>query len=124
VELAKQNVACIVLAAGQPEEELARQDVEKVQQFEEQGLMKILDGPVPFCDLFPQVDAAILHGGLGVTSEALKAGIPVITSGILLMDQRFWAARLYEKKCGSKAIPVDALAKDISTSGPPVWVGS
>ncbi|CAE7949228.1 ATG26 [Symbiodinium sp. KB8] len=33
------------------------------------------------------------------------------------MDQRFWAARLYEKKCGSKAIPVDALAKDISTSG-------
>eukprot|EP00439_Symbiodinium_sp_Y106_P087010 s180_g38.t1 len=117
VELAKQNVACIVLAAGQPEEDLAQQDKEKIKQFEEQGLMKVLDGPVPFCDLFPEVDAAILHGGLGVTSEAMKAGIPVITSGILLMDQRFWAARLHEKKCGSKAIPVDALATNISASG-------
>eukprot|EP00913_Durusdinium_trenchii_P020194 g18975.t1 len=33
------------------------------------------------------VDALILHGGLGVTSEALLAGKPAITSGILLMDR-------------------------------------
>lgn len=33
-----------------------------------------------------------LQGGLGVTSEALRAGVPIITSGILPLGMRFVAA--------------------------------
>ena len=28
--------------------------------------LMVVDGPVPFSQLFPKVDVAILHGGLGV----------------------------------------------------------
>ncbi|CAJ1410011.1 unnamed protein product [Effrenium voratum] len=109
-EVAQHGVACIVLAAGQPEGPPLSKTMKELQK---EGLLMVVDGPVPFSQLFPKVDVAILHGGLGVTSEALRAGIPVITSGILLMDQRFWAARLFEKGCGSKAVPVHTLAKAV-----------
>merc|ERR1712183_129027 len=62
-----------------------------------------------FGALFAQIDAAILHGGVGVTSEALFAGIPVITSGLLLMDQRYWAARVAELGCGPPGVCIDDL---------------
>jgi hypothetical protein len=47
----------------------------------------------PFGQLFPLVDAVVLHGGLGTTCEALLAKVPVIVTGVLLLDQRFWGAR-------------------------------
>eukprot|EP00930_Biecheleria_cincta_P044248 TRINITY_DN30376_c0_g1_i1.p1 TRINITY_DN30376_c0_g1~~TRINITY_DN30376_c0_g1_i1.p1 ORF type:complete len:958 (-),score=122.45 TRINITY_DN30376_c0_g1_i1:47-2872(-) len=56
----------------------------------------------PFHELFPLVDAVVTQGGLGTTSEAFVAGIPVIISGVLLMDQRAWADRVGEKGCGPK----------------------
>jgi len=62
-----------------------------------------------FGELFPQLDAAILHGGLGVTSEALLAGIPMIISGILLLDQRYWAGRVSELGCGPPGVYIDEL---------------
>merc|ERR1719436_375101 len=65
--------------------------------------------PQPFGALFPMLDAVIGQGGLGVTSEALLAGIPVVTSGILLLDQRWWAARVSELGCGSKAVRIQRL---------------
>ena len=44
-----------------------------------------------FGSLFPQLDAFIVHGGLGTTVEAIRTRKPVAVTGILLMDQRFWA---------------------------------
>eukprot|EP00439_Symbiodinium_sp_Y106_P063650 s1407_g9.t2 len=87
----------IALVSGQPPEETTIPDI---QRLEEKQRLLVLRRPVDFGALFPKVDAAILHGGLGVTSEALLAGIPVVTSGILLMDQRYWAARIHELGSG------------------------
>merc|ERR1719482_1654337 len=72
----------------------------------------------PFGALFPAIDVALLHGGLGVTSEAFLAGIPVITSGILLMDQRYWAARIAELGCGSDGVPIMELLRCADQSRP------
>ncbi|CAE8639861.1 unnamed protein product [Polarella glacialis] len=96
----RHHPAVIALCAGQPEEKEVSPTALRLVQ--EKRLL-VLRRPVPFGALFPEVDAAILHGGLGVTSEALIAGLPVVTSGILLMDQRYWAARLFELGCGSEA---------------------
>eukprot|EP00931_Biecheleriopsis_adriatica_P087398 TRINITY_DN61880_c0_g1_i1.p1 TRINITY_DN61880_c0_g1~~TRINITY_DN61880_c0_g1_i1.p1 ORF type:complete len:787 (+),score=108.85 TRINITY_DN61880_c0_g1_i1:337-2361(+) len=110
----KRDVACIVLAGGQAEDRPATQE-EKAKRdvLEGEGKLMVVEGPVPFNRLFPQLDAIILHGGLGVTSEAIRAGLPTITSGILLMDQRYWAARLHEKNCGSEGIPISRLASKV-----------
>lgn len=111
---ARADVACIVLAAGQPEGPAATTEVlECRQQLISEGRLLVVDGPVPFDQLFPMLDAVVLHGGLGVTSEALRAGLPIITSGILLMDQRYWAKRVFDLGAGSKGIPVDYLATQI-----------
>eukprot|EP00746_Dinoflagellata_sp_MGD_P161245 gnl/MRDRNA2_/MRDRNA2_88316_c0_seq1.p1 gnl/MRDRNA2_/MRDRNA2_88316_c0~~gnl/MRDRNA2_/MRDRNA2_88316_c0_seq1.p1 ORF type:complete len:655 (+),score=125.06 gnl/MRDRNA2_/MRDRNA2_88316_c0_seq1:121-2085(+) len=56
----------------------------------------------PFGELFPLCDCAVVHGGLGSTAEALRAGIPVIVTGVLLMDQRFWGCRMHDLGVGPK----------------------
>ncbi|CAK9035690.1 unnamed protein product [Durusdinium trenchii] len=103
--------AVIAMVKGQPAE--ARRPEESSEEEKEHFIQKrrllVMDKSLDFGVLFPQVDALILHGGLGVTSEALLAGKPAITSGILLMDQRYWAARLNELGCGSQGISVDDL---------------
>lgn len=78
----------------------------------------VLRCSVPFGALLSRIDAAILHGGLGVTSEAVMAGIPVITSGILLLDQRYWSARLEELGVGSEGIPLTELLQSRESNGP------
>eukprot|EP01126_Amoeba_proteus_P063655 TRINITY_DN8794_c0_g1_i1.p1 TRINITY_DN8794_c0_g1~~TRINITY_DN8794_c0_g1_i1.p1 ORF type:complete len:148 (-),score=43.87 TRINITY_DN8794_c0_g1_i1:312-755(-) len=42
------------------------------------------------------MDAVVIHGGLGTTAEALRVGIPIIITGSMLMDQRYWGARCFE----------------------------
>lgn len=102
-EMHKPAVICMIGGQGS---ELSTHLVEQeATQLQDQGRLLVLTRGVPFGALFPRVDAAVLHGGLGVTSEALRAGIPVVTSGILLMDQRFWARRLSEMGCGSEGVP-------------------
>merc|ERR1712227_769021 len=78
----------------------------------------VLRRSVPFGALLSLLDAAILHGGLGVTSEAVMAGIPVVTSGILLLDQRYWSARLEELGVGSEGIPLTELLRSRELDGP------
>jgi len=101
--------ACIVLAGGQDHEPATPQLLTEADSLAAEGRLLLLRRPVPFGSLFPEIDAVVLHGGLGVTSEAALAGIPTITSGILLMDQLFWAARTHECGCGSLGVPVSQL---------------
>jgi len=53
-----------------------------------------------FGELFPQMDAFVVHGGLGSTVEALRTRKPVGVTGILLFDQRFWGSVCEEKGVG------------------------
>lgn len=53
-------------------------------------LARVLPGVVP-------QGAPKVHGGLGTTSEALRAGRPICVTGPLLLDQRFWGAVCYSR---------------------------
>ena len=60
-----------------------------------------------FGSLFPQLDAFIVHGGLGTTVEAIRTRKPVAVTGILLMDQRFWADVVCKKLIGPEPATID-----------------
>ncbi|KAG5716720.1 Sterol 3-beta-glucosyltransferase [Termitomyces sp. T112] len=54
---------------------------------------------VPHDWLFPQVDAALHHGGAGTTGASLRAGIPTLIKP-WFGDQFFWAARVHRLGAG------------------------
>ncbi len=58
---------------------------------------------VPHDWLFPQVRAVVHHGGAGVTSAALRAGVPAVVVPFL-GDQHFWAERLVALGAGPAPI--------------------
>ena len=64
--------------------------------------------------LFRQMDAFVVHGGLGTTVEALRMRKPTVVTGILLMDQRFWGQVCHDKNIGPKPVHIESF-KDIAT---------
>lgn len=60
----------------------------------------LVDKGAPFGRLFPLMDAIVSHGGLGTTGEAIMACVPVIITGVLLFDQRFWGSRCHDLGLG------------------------
>jgi len=61
---------------------------------------------VPHDWLFPQIDAAMHHGGAGTTGASLRAGIPTIIKP-WFGDQYFWASRVHKLGAGLR---VDSLS--------------
>ena len=70
-------------------------------------------GGADFGVLFRQMDAFVVHGGLGTTVEALRMKKPVAVTGILLMDQRFWGGVCYDKGVGPSPAHIEPF-KDIA----------
>ena len=103
------GVSVIAMTSGQDHDPAPPETMTKVKMLSQEGRLLVRSSGASFAALFPHLDALIGQGGLGVTSEALRAGVPVITSGILLLDQRWWAARVTELGCGSKPVKVDRL---------------
>jgi len=66
---------------------------------------------VPHDWLFPQIDAAMHHGGAGTTGASLRAGIPTIIRP-WFGDQFFWASRVQKLGAGIKLNSLDS--KEIS----------
>ena len=58
--------------------------------------------------LLPKVKAIIMHGGVGVTHAALKAGIPSIPIAII-GTQYFWGEKLFKLGLGTKPIRIRKL---------------
>ncbi|KAE9404059.1 UDP-Glycosyltransferase/glycogen phosphorylase [Gymnopus androsaceus JB14] len=56
---------------------------------------------VPHDWLFPQIDAALHHGGAGTTGASLRAGIPTLIKP-WFGDQFFWASRIQKLGAGLK----------------------
>jgi len=54
---------------------------------------------VPHDWLFPQIDAALHHGGAGTTGASLRAGIPTLIKP-WFGDQFFWASRVHKLGAG------------------------
>lgn len=77
-------------------------------------------GTVPHDWLFPQVDAAVHHGGSGTTGASLKFGLPTIIKPFF-GDQKFYANRVEDLGCGValKSLSSKELAKalkEVTTS--------
>jgi sterol 3beta-glucosyltransferase len=60
--------------------------------------------PCPHDWLFPQVAAAVHHGGAGTTGAALRAGVPSVVVPFFA-DQPFWGWRISTLGAGPRPIP-------------------
>uniref|UniRef100_A0A7S3PHE7 FYVE-type domain-containing protein n=2 Tax=Aplanochytrium stocchinoi TaxID=215587 RepID=A0A7S3PHE7_9STRA len=72
---------------------------QKIKRYEMEGRL-FVDMGAPFGKLFPLMDAVVTHGGLGSIGEAILSKAPVIVTGVLLFDQRFWGVRCKELGIG------------------------
>jgi hypothetical protein len=69
------------------------------------------DKGAPFGELFKHMDCIIIHGGLGTTAEALRAAVPTIVTGVLLMDQRFWGRQCQTLGVGPEPVHISDFQK-------------
>ena len=76
---------------------MSKQNEPEVEMPEECYLLE----KVPHDWLFPQIDAALHHGGAGTTGASLRAGIPTLIKP-WFGDQYFWASRVQKLGAGLK----------------------
>ena len=74
---------------------------------------RVFEAPgAPYAELFPAMDCVVVHGGLGSTAEALRAGVPCLVTGTLLLDQRFWGKRVRELGVGPAPVHITDFQRD------------
>jgi len=105
------QVSIVVLLGDHPYDNAHNFEVEnQVEQLVLEGRL-LIDKGAPFGRLFPLMDAVVAHGGCGTTAEAIMSGVPVIVTGVLLFDQRFWGSRCHDLKIGPYPIHINKFLK-------------
>lgn len=74
------------------------------QELLDKNFVKFVPG-VPHEKLFPKLKAVIHHGGGGTVHASLRAGTPSIIAPFVV-DQPWWADRLFRAGLGPKALPL------------------
>lgn len=69
-------------------------------------------GDVPHEWLFPQCSAVVHHAGAGVSSAALRAGVPSVPLP-MHTDQPFWARRLASLSAATAPVPLKKVTADV-----------
>mmetsp|Transcript_17964 Transcript_17964/g.29140 ORF Transcript_17964/g.29140 Transcript_17964/m.29140 type:complete len:977 (+) Transcript_17964:168-3098(+) len=99
------------------------------EKYKEEGRLIVSKG-APFGRLFPLMDCIVTHGGLGSTGEALMSQVPVIVTGVLLFDQRYWGSRVHDLGIGPFPVHVSKFMKmcvkfvDKAMSDDGEWLGN
>lgn len=107
VENCRYDFRMIYVGQGPSESDWLAPDVEKAI-----ASLKEADRfcEVPRADfgvLFPELDAFVIHGGLGTTVEALRIKKPVAITGPLALDQRWWGKVVHQKGIGPEPVHLD-----------------
>mgnify|MGYP003791421571 CR=1 FL=1 len=71
----------------------------------------MVSGWIPPSWLLPKCCALVHYAGFTITGAGLRAGIPAVSIP-QTVDQDFWAQRIYQLKCGPKAIPYPELSSE------------
>ena len=71
---------------------------QRAKAFIKQGRL-LLESGAPYSKLFPQMDYVIMHGGLGTTAECLRAGVPCLVTGILLLGKHLETTQSHLRLC-------------------------
>eukprot|EP01126_Amoeba_proteus_P058624 TRINITY_DN7584_c0_g1_i4.p1 TRINITY_DN7584_c0_g1~~TRINITY_DN7584_c0_g1_i4.p1 ORF type:complete len:323 (-),score=104.04 TRINITY_DN7584_c0_g1_i4:131-1099(-) len=120
---AKPRVIALVGRRSPKEKEPKKEITTKSESLKSDGRLLEAAG-APYGKLFSEMSCIVVHGGLGTTAEALRVGVPVMVTGVLLMDQRFWGQRVHQLGVGPPPVHItnfhsvcvkymdEALAKD------------
>lgn len=86
--------------------------LQNTELLEIQPNIKVIDA-APYEKLFPLCQAIMHHGGIGTTSECLRAGKPFVIYPILhpIGDQLFWGRQSYKLKIALKPTPLAKLTE-------------
>ena len=102
----KPSPSVVAMVGTRPTEDIPSSLQARVDSMKQNAYL--LEGKnAPFGLLLQQMDINIIHGGLGTTAEAFRAGKPMIVTGILLMDQRFWGMQVNKLGVGPECCHIN-----------------
>ena len=110
-EQSARGARVIAVVGVRPRSEVTHAEMEKRAALLKQENKLIEIAAAPFSILFPLCDFLVVHGGLGSTSEAFRAGKPLMVTGVLVLDQRFWGRRVAELGVGPDPCQIRKLPK-------------
>jgi hypothetical protein len=93
------HVLALCTASGKDETGAKRGFMMRVDKYKAQGKLFEAQG-ASYPQLFRKTSVLVCNGGVGTTSEGLLAGVPIIVTGMQIMDQPFWGRRVHELGCG------------------------